>query len=122
MSRLIAGGTIAFALSLMGCATVMEGRSERIALNVTPENAQCFGWRHGKVVGAYDPTSQSMVVSKSKDDLMILCRAYGYQAKRVWVAPTTSDWDVPGVDAVDYVTGALHRYDGPLVIVMDQEQ
>ena len=121
MNRLTTYGALAFALNLMGCATVLEGGSETIALNVMPENAQCLGWRDGKMVGRYDPTSQSMTVAKSKDDLVILCRAFGHEEKRVRLVAGRSDWDVPGINAFDYVTGALYKYNGALVIVLDED-
>jgi hypothetical protein len=108
----------AVAAPLMGCATIMEGDTQEIAMHVTPEDAQCLGWRHEQMVGIYKPLFQEMTVSKSKDDLLITCKAYGYQDLRVRLTPSRSEWDVRGLNAFDYASGALSHYDGTVTIVM----
>ena len=118
MRKLIGIAGIAAAVSLMGCATIMEGDSQEIAMKVTPEDAQCLGWRHEQMVGIYRPQFQEMTVSKSKDDLLITCKAYGYQDVRLRLTPSRSEWDVTGLNAFDYATGALSHYDGTVTIIM----
>lgn len=108
------------AAPLMGCATVLEGDFQTIAMSVTPEDAQCLGWRNEQMVGVYRPLFQSMIVSKSKDDLLITCSAYGYNTARLRLTPSRSYWDVPGLNVFDYTTGALSHYDGGVAIVMDK--
>ena len=110
---------LAGAVNLAGCAAILEADSQTILMNVTPEDAQCFGWRSDRMVGAYNPLFQSMTVSKSTDELLITCNAYGYKTKRLRLMPTQADWNDPGVTAFDYVT-SLGRYDGSIVIVMDK--
>jgi hypothetical protein len=108
----------AAAVPLTGCATILEGDTQEIAMHVTPEDAQCLGWRHEQMVGIYKPLFQEMTVSKSKDDLLITCKAYGYQDLRVRLTPSRSEWDVTGLNAFDYASGALSHYDGTVTIVM----
>jgi hypothetical protein len=120
MRNRICIAVFAVAAPLMGCATVLEGDFQTIAMNVTPEDAQCLGWRNERMVGVYRPLFQSMTVSKSKDDLLITCSAYGYNNARLRLTPSHSYWDVPGLNVFDYTTGALNHYDGSVAIVMDK--
>jgi hypothetical protein len=71
------------------------------------------------MVGAYNPLFQSMTVSKSTDELLITCNAYGYKTARLRLMPSPADWNDPKVKLYDYVT-SLGRYDGSIVIVMDK--
>ena len=111
---------LASAVNLAGCAAILEAQSQTILMNVTPEDAQCFGWRNDSMVGIYNPLFQSMTVSKSTDELLITCNAYGYNTKRLRLMPSRADWNDPGIDVFDYVTGGLIRYDGSIMIVMDK--
>jgi hypothetical protein len=110
---------LAGAVNLAGCAGILEAESQTILMTVTPEDAQCFGWRNDNMVGAYNPLFQSMTVSKSTDELLITCNAYGYKTARLRLMPSPADWNDPKVKLYDYVT-SLGRYDGSIVIVMDK--
>ena len=110
---------LAGAINLAGCASILEADSETILMNVTPEDAQCFGWRNDRMVGIYNPLFQSMTVSKSTDELLITCNAYGYNTKRLRLMPSQADWNDPKVKLYDYVT-SIGSYDGSIVIVMDK--
>ena len=110
---------LAGAINLAGCASILEADSETILMNVTPEDAQCFGWRNDRMVGIYNPLFQSMTVSKSTDELLITCNAYGYNTKRLRLMPSQADWNDPKVKLYDYVT-SIGSYDGNIVIVMDK--
>lgn len=110
---------LAGAVNLAGCAAVLEADSQTILMTVTPEDAQCFGWRNDLMVGAYNPLFQSMTVSKSTDELLITCNAYGYKTKRLRLIPSQADWNDPGITVFDYVK-SLGRYDCSIVIAMDK--
>src|SRR5438128_4701221 len=84
---------LAGALNLAGCAGILEAESQTILMNVTPEGAQCFGWRNDGMVGIYNPLFQSMTVSKSTDELLITCNAYGYTTTRLRLMPSQADWN-----------------------------
>ena len=120
MRHWISIAMFAVAAPLTGCATILEGDTQEIAMHVTPEDAQCLGWRHEQMVGIYRPLFQEMTVSKSKDDLLITCSAYGYNNARLRLTPSRSSWDVTGSNVFDYATGALSHYDGSITIVMDK--
>jgi hypothetical protein len=110
---------LAGAINLASCGAILEAESQTILMNVTPEDAQCFGWRNDLMVGAYNPLFQSMTVSKSTDELLITCNAYGYKTKRLRLMPSEANWNDSGIDVFDYAA-SLGRYDGRIVIVMDK--
>src|SRR6266436_441236 len=110
---------LAGAINLAGCASILEADSQTILMAVTPEDAQCFGWRNERMVGIYHPLFQSMTVSKSTDELLITCNAYGYKTTRLRLMPSRADWNESGVKLFDSVTG-IGSYDGSIVIVMDK--
>ena len=111
---------LAGAVNLAGCASILEFDSQSILMTVTPEDAQCLGWRNDLMVGVYNPLFQSMTVSKSTDELLITCNAYGYKTTRLRLMPFRSEWNVPRINVFDYATGAAYRYDGSVVIVMNK--
>ena len=111
---------LAGAVNLAGCASILEFDSQSILMTVTPEDAQCLGWRNDLMVGVYNPLFQSMTVSKSTDELLITCNAYGYKTTRLRLMPSRALWNDPGFNVFDYVTGALIHYDGSIVIAMDK--
>ena len=119
ITRRIGVVALAGAVNLAGCAAVLEAESQTIMMTVTPEDAQCFGWRNDNMVGIYNPLFQSMTVSKSTDELLITCNAYGYKTKRLRVMPSQADWDDPKIKLYDYVT-SIGSYDGNIAIVMDK--
>ena len=116
--RIVAG---AAALLLSGCATIIDGASQTIAMDVTPQNAQCTAWQDGKMVGIYYPTFQTMTVRKGKHDLTVLCSTYGYEDALLHLHPHGNEaWNGPVLDAVDFATGKHRDYDGAVVIVIDE--
>ena len=117
----------AFAASaLSGCASIVEGTTQEIFISLTPESAACDGYRDEMIVGSYAPATKSMKVSKSRNDLVIRCKAPGYRDKDVRLVSEASGWGVAGAltldfGLVDYATGALNKYDASIQIVMERE-
>ena len=69
-----------------------------------PARAQCTLWHDDRVAGIYNAMLQTMIVKKSKDDLLILCTAEGYKDKRLRLAARPSPLDAVGLDAIDFTT------------------
>ena len=105
---------------LAGCATIMDGTSQTLFLDVSPVDADCTGWQHGEIVGIYYPTFHTMTVPRSRAELTLLCSAHGYEDALVYLAPAEGKWDVPFSNGIDHLTGARHEFDGTVVIVMDE--
>lgn len=117
---------IALAFALGGCATIIEGTTQEIAMDVVPPHAECSAEQNGKEVARYNPTSRTMFVPKSRRDLIITCAAPGYQTKAVREVSEVSGWGVASIllwdlGLTDYATGALNKYDSSLTIVLVPE-
>lgn len=113
-------------MALSGCASIVEGTSQTIHVNVTPQSASCEAFRGGSRIGIYDPVSQNMTISKSRNDMTVKCAAPGYRERAVDFASSASAWGVTGgilLDAgiVDYATGALNKYDATITIVLERD-
>jgi hypothetical protein len=115
------------AVCLSGCASIVEGTGQEIFVDITPAAASCDAFREGQIVGAYSPATHSVMVKKSKEDLVLKCRAPGYKDKEVRLVSTASAWGVVGAltldfGLIDYATGALNKYDASIQIVMEREE
>lgn len=126
MRKILVAATGVIALTAAGCATIVEGTSQKINLVVTPESAQCTGWRKGAQVGSYDSVTHMLQVTKSRNDLEIKCVATGYKPKDFRLVSGATGWSVSGallLDAgiVDYATGALNKYDDTVTVVLERD-
>jgi len=112
--------------ALGGCATITEGTTQEIYVNIVPSVARCNAAEKGEVVGTYNPETMSFKVPKSKTDLFIACSAPGYKNSLIRLKSEASAWGVVGAltldfGVVDYATGALNKYPSTLQIVMERE-
>lgn len=112
------------ALPLASCATIVEGTTQKIFVNVTPEAAECSAYKKDKVVGTYSHTTHDMTVDKGTRDITVTCTAPGYKDKTVVMESSASAWAIVGaltldLGIVDYSTGALNKYDSSVSIVLE---
>lgn len=59
---------------LGGCATVVSGTTQSIAINTDPQGADCQFMRKGVLVGRINPTPGTFQVSKDYENVAVLCR------------------------------------------------
>lgn len=119
--------SLALALFLGGCATIIEGTTQEIAMDVVPQTAECSATQEGRPVARYNPTGRNIFVPKSRRDLIITCSAPGYQTKEVRAVSELSGWGIASIlvwdlGLTDYATGALNKYDGALTIVLELDE
>lgn len=117
---------LALAVLTAGCATIIEGRTQEVFMNVTPLDAECVAFRRGEEVGRYNPFTRSMHVPKSRRDMRITCTATGYQPADITASSSLSAWGVASFFLVDFgitdfATGALKKYPASITIVMREE-
>ena len=67
------------ALSLTSCASIVEGTSQTLTVNTSPEGANCLFLREGRTIGEISKTPGSVVVQKTKHDITVECTKSGYQ-------------------------------------------
>lgn len=121
--KLLSAAAIA-AISLSGCASITEGTSQEIRVDVTPSVASCSGTRKGTPTGTYDPVSHIYKVDKSRNDIIFTCTSPGYRDKAVSLVSSASGWGVAGaltldLGLIDYATGALNKYDPTLTMTLE---
>jgi len=110
-------------LALPACASVMEGSTQEIAINTTPEGANCAITRNGQNIGRINPTPGAVVIEKTKYDIIITCTKTGY-GKAVYHNVSGSEGATVGNIilgggigwAIDSANGSDNRYDSPLNI------
>jgi len=119
----------AFALiSLSACASIVEGTSQEIYVNTSPEGANCEFIREDKVIGRVDPTPGALVVKKNKHDIDIICNKPGYEEATYFnksdVAGATVGNIILGGGigwAIDSAAGADNKYTTPVNINLNKK-
>ncbi len=119
---------LALSLSLFvlaSCSSIVEGTSQEIVINTTPEGANCALEREGQVIGRVNPTPGAITVKKTKHDITIICTKSGYQK-----ATFMNKSDVAGATvgniilgggigwAIDSASGADNKYTTPVNITL----
>jgi hypothetical protein len=111
---------------LVGCASITQGTSQVLAFRIQPKEAICIltGVDDGEL-GSVSGTSNTIQVGKDKDDIVVQCRAPGYQQKTTRVVSRATTAGVTGVlldfGITDMITGAMYAYPGDVTIVMDRD-
>lgn len=109
-------------IALTGCATIIEGTTQPVSVNSTPEQgAQCtLANSQGTW---YVTTPGSTTVHKTKTDLDVTCTKPGFQAGHIvaashFGATTAANVIAGGVIGVgvDAASGANYHYDSPIVV------
>jgi uncharacterized protein YceK len=105
------------AVALSGCATVMEGTAQSVAVSTNPAGASCTIDRASTRLGAVPSTPGSIHMDKSKNDLTVTCTKQGYQPATISQSPRfqgTTFGNIilgGGIGAiVDAASGANYEY------------
>ncbi len=112
-------------LSLSGCATIIEGTTQSLTVDVVPSHGTCEVTRDGQVLGASIPSNRVVTVSKSKNDLLFRCSAAGYADKTesmssALAAATVASFLLLDFGIVDAATGAWMKYPERVTVVMQK--
>src|SRR5436853_5104636 len=112
----------ALGIAVSGCATIIEGTTQPVSVNTTPEqSAQCT------LVNSegtwYVTTPGTTTVHKTKTDLDVTCTKPGFQSGHVLAyshfgATTAANVLAGGVVGlgVDAFSGANYHYDSPITV------
>ena len=125
--RIESGVAIALlAFTVSGCASILEGRSQEIAVSTDPPGAECGLYREeGVRIATVERTPGSALVRKTKHDIWIVCAKPGYQ-QAVYFNRSGGGWTnvVSGIftlgisTAIDSSTGSDNKYESPSNVVM----
>jgi hypothetical protein len=74
-----AGGLAGVALLVAGCASVIEGRTQNIAVTTNPPGAECGLYREAGIrIASIQGTPGEALIEKTKADMWVVCVKQGY--------------------------------------------
>jgi hypothetical protein len=79
---------VAGCLLMSPCATIVNGSNQSVTVSTDPPGASCKLTRQGETVGAIALTPGSVQVSKSKNDLSVVCEKSGFQTATISKSPS----------------------------------
>lgn len=111
-----------------GCATVVKGRSQTIAVNTDPEGAKCALHRNDEPIGVVHPTPGTVQISKSSAPISIHCNKQQYLDANAKLVPSFQGWTlgnavlggIVGI-VVDAGSGAMNEYESAIVVKLTPE-
>ena len=111
------------ALALGGCATITEGTTQNIRVEVVPDSGTCVLIRKNETIGASTPGQRMVTVSKESADIEFKCSAPGYQDQDEMLSSALSSATVVSfflldLGIVDAVSGAWKKYPERLTVVL----
>jgi hypothetical protein len=110
-------------LALGGCATITEGTTQNIRVEVVPDTGTCILIRKDETIGASTPGQRLVNVSKSMNDILFKCSAPGHQEKEELLTSSLSTATVASFFLLDFgivdaATGAWKKYPERLTVVL----
>jgi hypothetical protein len=118
---------VSAALALGGCATIVEGTSQTVAISTQPPGAACSVSRDGMQISAVISTPGSIKIDKSRKDLSITCTKDGYQTTTMNYSSSFNGMTFGNVilggavgAVVDASTGANYNYPKEVMVAMAQ--
>jgi hypothetical protein len=112
---------------ISGCASLSQGTSQTLVVNVEPKETICEATRDSSgVIGTVTANNPSLMVSKSKNDIVLTCKATGHKTKVVRLTSSTSANGVIGgafldLGIVDMMTGAMWKYGDSVTVALEKE-
>jgi hypothetical protein len=113
--------TAALLLSLSACASIVEGTSQEIVVNTTPEGANCSLMREGISIARIDPTPGAATIKKTKNDITVVCTKAGYEKATFFNKSDVAGGTVGNIIlgggigwAIDSAAGADNKYESPV--------
>ena len=110
-------------VTLNGCSTIVEGSDQSMTVMSEPSDAACTLTRKGNLISVVDPTPNTIVVGRSKNDIRIECVKEGFIETTDFIYAESEGWAAGNMGfavlslgisligvGVDAATGATHQY------------
>jgi hypothetical protein len=116
----------AAAILFTGCASITKGTSQTLAFKLDPKETRCNLTRIGDgELGSISSVNNTINVGKDKDDIVITCKADGYDDKTTRLVSSVSTAGVVGgafldLGITDMITGAMYEYQTDINIALDK--
>lgn len=126
LRAILVAGTI---VVLGGCSTIVDGTSQTLGVNTNPADASCVFLRNGQQIAKIDPTPGTVMVEKTKHDIIVECTKDGYQ-KATFInksdvnAATFGNILIGGGVgwAIDSATGSDNKYQATVSLTLVPEE
>ena len=112
-------------IGLSGCASIVDGTSERISVNTNPSGATCTFVRNNESIGWVRPTPNTIMVEKTKYDIVIKCNKPGYGEATYLSKSGIDNWVFGNILiggligwGIDSATGSDNYYESPINITL----
>ncbi len=110
---------------LGGCASITDGTEQTVVFNVQPREATCSAARNGTELSQFTGRDATLTVSKGARDIIITCKAPGYDTKVARLVSSTQGSGMVSVflldlGITDMVTGAMWKYPSNSAIVLER--
>jgi hypothetical protein len=118
----------AFGIAVSGCATIIDGTSQSVSVNTTPEEGAACTLTNSQ--GSWYLTSPgSTTVHKTKTDLDVTCTKPGFKPGHLVAVSHFTGKTVGNVLAggvigigIDAASGANYQYDSPLSVSLGDHE
>ncbi len=108
---------MALVVSLGGCATIINGTEQPVAVHSNPIGAQCALTREGATIANVKSTPESVIVPKSLSDVLVSCEKPGVGKATALLKSTINPIVAGNIvaggligGAVDAASGAMNDY------------
>ena len=114
------------ALSLFGCATIVEGTSQEISVDSRPTGAQCRLESEGDTLAVVERTPQSVTLEKGNRNILVECASGQARGSR-WLVPEFNDTvfgnfllgGIIGM-SIDADSGAAYSWPESVLVVLEE--
>lgn len=110
---------------LSGCASIVSGGHQTIAVTTNPPGAKCAVYRDGIQIGSINSTPGSVTVSRKESDLTVGCTKDHYDFSNAQNTSDVNGWVFGNIGfggligvVVDMATGSVHAYDHSTTVNM----
>jgi hypothetical protein len=127
MKMTAVAATAAIGIALSGCATVIKGTHQSVAITTPPTTgAQCV---LSSTQGNWTVMSPGVAtVDKSKEDIQVTCQKAGWQTATGTIPSNFQGWTLGNIllggvigVGVDAATGAMNEYPGAFQVPMQPD-
>ena len=116
---------VSLLMGLTGCASIVDGHTEQILVNTNPSGAVCSFVRNNEPLGSVRPTPNSILVEKTKYDIIIKCNKPGYSEATYFSKSGEDNWVFGNILigglvgwGIDSATGSDNYYETPINITL----
>ena len=121
MTKISMLGSAVLMLSATSCASIVEGSSQEILVNTSPNGAHCEISRFAVTIATIEQTPGSATIKKLNKPIAISCSKPGYETTTQVNKSDLAGWNLGNLAiggligfTVDWIDGAWNKYTSPI--------